>query len=171
MEAALAEEVEAQEEMDAIDRDACLAPAGEEWKLMLRREETLDRSIDRKIKLLLSLRKEAAKLQEPQTSESRSAPPPVKTTALSPRERVSRSGAVISRRVTGEGSMDSPGAGQPSPTEEADGIIPAREEKINERSGNVDENKGRLTATADPRQRSAPAGPQLTDTKLVVTPA
>ena len=45
------------EERVAIERDACLAPSGEEWKLMLRREETLDRSIDRKIKLLLSLRK------------------------------------------------------------------------------------------------------------------
>jgi hypothetical protein len=62
------------EERAAIDRDACLAPAGEEWKLMLRREETLDRSIDRKIKLLLSLRKAAARTQNPQTLESRSAP-------------------------------------------------------------------------------------------------
>jgi len=43
----------------AIERDACLAPAGEEWRMMLRREEALDRSIDRKIKLLLSLRKSA----------------------------------------------------------------------------------------------------------------
>src|SRR5271157_6085272 len=48
------------EERAAIERDACLAPAGEGWKLMLRREETLDRSIDRKIKLLLSLRKNCA---------------------------------------------------------------------------------------------------------------
>ena len=43
----------------AIERDACLAPAGEEWRMMLRREEALDRAIDRKIKLLLSLRKSA----------------------------------------------------------------------------------------------------------------
>ena len=41
---------------------------------MLRREETLDRSIDRKIKLLLSLRKAAAQTQKPQILESRSAP-------------------------------------------------------------------------------------------------
>jgi hypothetical protein len=59
------------EEKTAIERDACLAPAGEEWKLMLRREESLERAIDRKIKLLLSLRKAA---QKPQTLESRSAP-------------------------------------------------------------------------------------------------
>jgi hypothetical protein len=62
------------EERAAIERDACLAPSGEEWKLMLRREETLDRSIDRKIKLLLSLRKAAAQTQKPQILESRSAP-------------------------------------------------------------------------------------------------
>jgi len=47
------------EERVAIERDACLAPAGEEWRMMLRREEALDRAIDRKIKLLLSLRKSA----------------------------------------------------------------------------------------------------------------
>jgi len=70
----------------AIERDACLAPAGEEWRMMLRREEALERAIDRKIKLLLTLRKEsaawpAAELrsalaedQKPQTLESRSAP-------------------------------------------------------------------------------------------------
>jgi hypothetical protein len=59
VEEAFQHEVEVEEEKVAIERDACLAPAGEEWKLMLRREETLDRSIDRKIKLLLSLRKGA----------------------------------------------------------------------------------------------------------------
>ena len=62
------------EERAAIERDACLAPAGEEWRMMLRREESLDRAIDRKVKLLLSLRKTAAKTQAPQTLESRSAP-------------------------------------------------------------------------------------------------
>ena len=74
------------EQRVAIERDACLAPAGEEWRMMLRREEALERAIDRKIKLLLTLRKEsaawpAAELrsalaedQKPQTLESRSAP-------------------------------------------------------------------------------------------------
>ncbi len=60
VEAEFQHEVEAREEKAAIERDACLAPSGEEWKLMLRREETLDRSIDRKIKLLLGLRKSCA---------------------------------------------------------------------------------------------------------------
>jgi len=45
------------EEKTAIERDACLAPSGEEWRMLLRREESLDRAIDRKIKLLLTLRK------------------------------------------------------------------------------------------------------------------
>jgi hypothetical protein len=62
------------EERAAIERDACLAPAGEEWRMMLRREESLDRAIDRKVKLLLSLRKGGARTQEPHTLESRSAP-------------------------------------------------------------------------------------------------
>jgi len=59
------------EERAVIERDACLAPSGEEWRMMLRREESLDRAIDRKIKLLLSLRKAA---QKPQALENRSAP-------------------------------------------------------------------------------------------------
>ncbi len=62
------------EEKTAIERDACLAPSGEEWRMLLRREESLDRAIDRKIKLLLSLRKAADRTQKPQTLESRSAP-------------------------------------------------------------------------------------------------
>jgi hypothetical protein len=62
------------EERAAIERDACLAPAGEEWRMLLRREESLERAIDRKIKLLLSLRKAAVRTQKPQTLESRSAP-------------------------------------------------------------------------------------------------
>ncbi len=65
------------EEKTAIERDACLAPSGEEWRMLLRREESLDRAIDRKIKLLLSLRKAAAQYQKPQSPDTRdSALPP-----------------------------------------------------------------------------------------------
>jgi hypothetical protein len=60
------------EEKVAIERDACLAPSGDEWRMLLRREDSLDRAIDRKIKLLVTLRKAAT--QKPQTLESRSAP-------------------------------------------------------------------------------------------------
>ena len=52
----------ANEERAAIERDACLAPEGETWRMMLRQEAALDRSIDRKVRILLRLRKEAANL-------------------------------------------------------------------------------------------------------------
>jgi hypothetical protein len=48
----------ANEERAAIERDACLAPEGETWKMMLRQEAALDRSIDRKVRILLALRRE-----------------------------------------------------------------------------------------------------------------
>jgi hypothetical protein len=44
-------------EKAAIERDACLAPEGETWRLMLRQESSLDRSIDRKVKMILGMRK------------------------------------------------------------------------------------------------------------------
>ena len=76
--ASVAEEFEYEEKLNeektAIERDACLAPSGEEWRMLLRREESLDRAIDRKIKLLVTLRKAAAQTPKPQTLESRSAP-------------------------------------------------------------------------------------------------
>jgi hypothetical protein len=50
----------ANEERAAIERDACLAPEGETWRMMLRQEAALDRSIDRKVRILLRLRKESA---------------------------------------------------------------------------------------------------------------
>jgi hypothetical protein len=48
----------ANEERAAIERDACLAPEGETWRMMLRQEAALDRSIDRKVRILLRLRKD-----------------------------------------------------------------------------------------------------------------
>jgi hypothetical protein len=53
---------EANEESAAIERDACLAPEGEAWSMMLRQEAALDHSIDRKVRILLRLRKESADL-------------------------------------------------------------------------------------------------------------
>jgi hypothetical protein len=52
----------ANEERVAIERDACLAPEGETWRMMLRQEAALDRSIDRKVRILLRLRKELTNL-------------------------------------------------------------------------------------------------------------
>jgi hypothetical protein len=48
----------ANEERAEIERDACLAPEGDTWRMMLRQEAALDRSIDRKVRILMRLRKE-----------------------------------------------------------------------------------------------------------------
>jgi hypothetical protein len=52
----------ANEERVAIERDACLAPEGQTWSMMLRQEAALGRSIDRKVRILLTLRKESTNL-------------------------------------------------------------------------------------------------------------
>jgi hypothetical protein len=52
----------ANEERAAIERDACLAPEGETWSMMLRQEGALDRSIDRKVRILWRLRKDFTNL-------------------------------------------------------------------------------------------------------------
>jgi hypothetical protein len=54
----------ANQEKVAIERDACLAPAGETWAMMLRQEAALDRSIDRKVRIVMNLRKEYSRLME-----------------------------------------------------------------------------------------------------------
>ncbi len=62
LKAAFEEEVAVQEENDAIERDACLAPAGETWEMLLRQEAALDRSIDRKVRIILTMRQEHGRL-------------------------------------------------------------------------------------------------------------
>jgi len=99
------------EERAAIERDACLAPSGEEWRMLLRREESLDRAIDRKIKLLITLRKAAT--QKPQTLESRSAPAELEAPAEgagAPAEDVGV--PVVGAQADGEGGITNE---QPSP--------------------------------------------------------
>jgi hypothetical protein len=58
----LAYEEKANEERVAIEREACLAPQGETWNTLVRQEGSLDRSIDRKVRILMRLRKESASL-------------------------------------------------------------------------------------------------------------
>jgi hypothetical protein len=55
---------QAHRERTAIERDACLAPVGETWGMLLRQEATLERLIDRKVRMILTLRKEYARLLE-----------------------------------------------------------------------------------------------------------
>ncbi len=52
----------ANEERAELERDACLAPEGETWAMLLRQEASLDQSIDRKVRILMRLRKEMANL-------------------------------------------------------------------------------------------------------------
>jgi hypothetical protein len=53
------------EEKAAVERDAALAPVGEAWTALVRQQAALDRSIDRKVRILLALRKEFLKLHLP----------------------------------------------------------------------------------------------------------
>jgi len=50
-----------QAEKAAAERDACLAPVGETWATLLRQEAALDRAIDRKVRIILAMRREHAR--------------------------------------------------------------------------------------------------------------
>jgi hypothetical protein len=50
-------------EKAAIERDTALAPEGEAWSTLVRQQAALDRSIDRKVRILLALRKELTGLR------------------------------------------------------------------------------------------------------------
>ncbi len=119
VEAAFAEEMKAQEEKDEIERDACLAPAGETWEMLLRQEAALDRSIDRKVRIILTMRQEHARLGR---GGSRTAP------AGEPKDRA----AEELSKVVGLGAQTE------SPAEENAGET----SKSPEQSENVIENKG-----------------------------
>jgi hypothetical protein len=118
VEAEFGEEVAAQEEKDAIERAACLAPAGETWEMLLRQEAALDRSIDRKVRIILTLRQEHARLCK---GGSRTAPT---------READDRSAEELSKVV----GLD---AGTESPAEENAAETP----KSPEQSHDIIENK------------------------------
>jgi hypothetical protein len=104
----------ANEERVAIERGACLAPEGETWRMMLRQEGALDRSIDRKVRILLRLRKEATSL-------------PVAPTGQDDGARVGN----VEETIDGDISPD-----------DSQGVETVEDIKLNDRSGNVIENKG-----------------------------
>jgi hypothetical protein len=104
----------ANEERAAIERDACLAPEGETWSMMLRQEAALDRSIDRKVRILLRLRKESTNLP--------TAPP-----SQGDGGRMENIEDVPERDIVSETSQ---------------GVETVGSLKMNERRGNVVENKG-----------------------------
>ena len=121
------------QEKAAIERDACLAPDGEQWKMMLRREETLDRSLDRKVKILLGLRK-------------KSPAPPVSTAGQGNDEETENvegiaAASIPSQAMATQGA--SPGQAPISEVaEQVSGSTVAQQAKIEERSGNVAISKG-----------------------------
>jgi len=116
-------EVEAQEEKDAAERDACLAPAGKTWEMLLRQEMALDRSIDRKVRIILTLRKEHAQL--------------LKEAAIPPGDEANDREGRAERRSAPESKLVGLDARTESPAEEN----AAETSKSPEQSENVIENK------------------------------
>jgi hypothetical protein len=102
------------EERVAIEREACLAPEGETWSMMLRQEGALDRSIDRKVNILLRLRKESSNLPI--------APPGHDDGPGMENIREIIDSDVLSEHMQGAGAVE--------------------DSKLNEQYGNVYENKG-----------------------------
>ncbi|MGO8735223.1 MAG: hypothetical protein ACLQVM_20795, partial [Terriglobia bacterium] len=106
----------ANEERVAIEREACLAPEGETWSMMLRQEGALDRSIDRKVSLLLRLRKESTNLPAAPASQDDGA------------------GMENTEEVTGSDIV----------SDDPQGVETVEDSKMTERRGNVYENKGTM---------------------------
>jgi hypothetical protein len=111
VEAAFAEEVKAQEEKDAIERDACLAPAGETWEMLVRQEMALDRSIDRKVKIILTMRKEHAQHSRGGSRTARTGTPwraPTQEASPPGDESIDREAQELSKLVGLEGAEVAP---------------------------------------------------------------
>ena len=136
------------EEKVSIERDACLAPEGDQWQMMLRREAALDRSIDRKVRILLHMRKEYQAYRDTPapsggdldddvaemlgldfpSEEEVMAEVAAEEAASSTAAAAAGQGTVCQRTDPATG-----GSGLPHPA--------PRKQKMNERSGNVVENK------------------------------
>jgi hypothetical protein len=141
--AAFADEMKAQERKDAIARDACLAPTDETANMVLRLEMTLDRAIDRKVRILLTMRKEHARMFRETASPPADELPRVGAdTPLSVCDSGQDGQTQPSRRETqtpkGRGLRQPGNQGTESPVEENGGETP----KSPEQSENVIENKG-----------------------------
>ena len=125
--AAVQEEFEYEEKLNeeklAIERDAALAPVGEGWSGLVRQQGALDRSIDRKVRILIALRKEWQSASFPN---------------MPPREELGRSRGGIGGLSRADIMSNGFGA---SGTDE--------NTKLQERSLNVTENKGSLWKTGE----------------------
>ncbi len=104
----------ANEERVAIEREACLAPEGETWSMLLRQEGALDRSIDRKVRILMRLRKELPDLPTAPAGQA-------EVSTIENTEEVTDSDIV---------------------SDDPQGVEKVEDAKMTERRGNVYENKG-----------------------------
>jgi hypothetical protein len=111
----------ANEERVAIEREACLAPEGETWSMMLRQEGALDRSIDRKVRILMRLRKELPDLPTAPASQDDG--------ARMGNDEEATDIDIVSHTSQGEETLE--------------------DAKLKERRGNVYENKGPAFPTYD----------------------
>jgi hypothetical protein len=156
VEAAFADEMQAQEEKDAIARDSCLAPEDETANMVLRLEMALDRAIDRKVRILLTMRKEPAQEcrggSRTAPTEPEASPPDNESNDRAAEELsklVGLDGAEVAPNISSPGADPSSGSGQAlkvsatnhgteSPAEQNAGETL----KSPEQSENVIENKG-----------------------------
>jgi hypothetical protein len=143
VQAAFEEEVAMQEEMDAIERDCCLAPEGETWEMLLRQEAALDRSIDRKVRIILAMRTEHARRggggsRTAPTSEPGAGADTPSSVCDSGQDGETRSSLRETQTPNDRGLRQPADHGTESPAEENAGETP----KSPEQSQNVIENKG-----------------------------
>ena len=134
VEAAFGDEMQAQEEKDTIARDSCLAPENEAANMVLRLETALDRVIDRKVRIILTLRQEHARLGRGGSRTARTGTPwraPTQEASPPGNETNDRAAEELSKVV----GLD---AGTESPAEEN----ASETSKSPEQSENVIENKG-----------------------------
>jgi len=116
------------EEKAAIDRDAALFPAGETWNTLVRKQSALDRSIDRKVRILMAMRKDYA------NDGFAGLPGDGYDKSLIEEARL------LGRKLPSQAPPAEEGVGavcEPSPRP-----TPPANIKFDERSGNVYENKG-----------------------------
>jgi len=139
-------------EQAAATRDACLAPEGEQWKILLRREEHLDRAIDRKVRILLAMRKEFRKPK----------PPDEYWDASSPEDQAELNEMIWGDDKPSDFPWEDTMSELATATKVPPAVAPPQPAKTDERTENVYENKGsaagqtaRATARAQAKKPQA----------------
>ena len=145
-EAAFAEEMAAQERQDEIARDACLAPEDRTGEMLLRQETALDRSIDRKVRILLTMRKEHARWVK------EASPPGKKPNGRGAEE--------LSAAVGFDARLESPAEGKVRTRHAGPGLAPARPPRgaaLQSKSGHrpAEENGGETLKSPEQSQNVA----------------